>query len=346
MASSKCSINDCKRSGDTLCDHCQSQVCTKHFIEHVKLANAELTFLSDELNSMVNSIQQYDLTSHAFKQLEQWREESHQRIDELCEEKKRQLKIEIDQKIDNQMKELRELSREVKELIDEGDASFKQIENLKKNIEECQKQCKQFGIIDHFRLDIKAINLEANLFNPELFTGGGTLLSLEHQAKLNEFYGKKGQTWMLIYKATRDGFPSGDFHRCCDNQGPTITVIQSITGGYLFGGYTTASWQPTQTYVNDTNGSFLFTLTNSYGIPPTKYSVKIPTCSIYTHINYGPTFGGGHDLYVSSHSQTNRNSSFNFPHSYNDTTARGSLTFTGNKNFQTTDIEVYRLLQT
>jgi hypothetical protein len=344
MTSSKCFINSCKRNGDILCDHCRSQVCTKHYIEHVKLANAELTSLSDELNSLVNTMQEHDPTHHAFEELEHWREESHHRIDELCEEKKRQLKIEINQKLDNQMRELHELSREVKELIDEGDASFKQIKNIKKCIEECQNQCKQFETIDYFRFNIKPINFETPFFDHELFTGGGTLLSMEHQAKLNEFYGKERQTWSLIYKATRDGFPSANFHRCCDNQGPTITVIQSTNGGYLFGGYTSASWHSTQTYVNDSNGSFLFTITNPHRIPPTKYSIKIPAWSVYTHVNYGPTFGAGHDLYVSNDSDANKSSSFNFPHSYNDTTKRGALTFTGQKNFQTNDMEVYRLV--
>ena len=80
MASSKCSIDGCKRNCDTLCDHCQSQVCTKHYIEHVKLANVELTSLADELNTIVNTMQQYDLTHHAFEQLQQWREESHRQL--------------------------------------------------------------------------------------------------------------------------------------------------------------------------------------------------------------------------------------------------------------------------
>ncbi len=346
MASSKCSIDSCKRNSDNVCDHCQEPVCTKHYVEHVQLVNAELPSFSDELNSIINTIQQHDFTHYVFEQIEQWREESHRRIDKLCEEKKQQLKSEISQKIDDQMMHLRDLSREVKELIDEGYASFKNIENIKKNIEECRQQCKQLEAIDYFRLDVKKINLEAALFDHELFSGGGTLLSHEHQVKLMEFCGKQGQRWMLIYKATRDGFSSVDFHRCCNNRGPTITVIQSIERGYLFGGYTSISWNSMQTYVQDNNGPFLFTLTNPHGIPPTKYSVKLRNHSIFDHVNYCPTFGAGHDLYVSSHSQTNRNSSFNFPHSYNDTTKRGAITFTGDKNFQTNDIEVYLLVQT
>ncbi|CAF1099506.1 unnamed protein product [Rotaria sordida] len=346
MASSKCSVDGCKRNSDTLCEHCQNQVCTKHYIEHVKLANNELTTLSDEINLMVDKIQQQDLTHHVFEQIEQWREENHRRIDEICDEKKRQLKIEIGQNIDNHMKKLHELTREVKELIDEGDASFKQIEHIKNSIKKCREECKQFEIPHHFHSDLKLVNLNITLFNHELFRGDGTLLSPEHQLKLNEFYGKEGQIWTLIYKATRDGFSASDFHRCCDNQDSTITVIQSTEGGYLFGGYTSVSWRSTEGYVLDPNNPFLFTLTNPHGIPSTKYSNKHPNYSIYAGNNYGPTFGGAHDLYISNNSQTNRNNYFGFPHSYNDTTNRGALTFTGDQNFRTNEIEVYRLIET
>jgi len=106
MAASKCSIDGCKRTSDTLCDHCQGQICTKHYIEHVKLANGELACFSDELNTIINTIKQHDFTHCALEQIEQWRQESHRYIDELCDEKEQQIKVEIGQKIENQMKNL------------------------------------------------------------------------------------------------------------------------------------------------------------------------------------------------------------------------------------------------
>ena len=155
----------------------------------------------------------------------------------------------------------------------------------------------------------------------------------------------KSQTWMLIYKGTRDGFSSKQFHNSCDNQGPTMTIIQSRDGSYLFGGYTSMSWKTRQTYIQDDQNPFLFTLTNPHSISPTKYSIKMPNHAIYDNLNLGPTFGAGHDLSVSNYSQVNQNSSFNFPHTYEDTTEKGSKTFTGNDRFQTSEIEVYRLIE-
>jgi gas vesicle protein len=312
-------------------------------MEHVKLANDELIPLADQLNSIISSIQQHDPLHQAFQQLEKWREKSHRHIDKICNEKKQQLQAEVQQRINKQMNELRELSQQVKEVIDEGDASFKQIEKIKKDIEECQQQCKQFEKSDYVRLNLKPIEIETSFMNGELLTGGA-LLSSEQQMKLNELYGEKDQTWVLIYKATRDGFGGRDFHRCCDNQGPTMSVIQSKNGGYLFGGYTSVSWRSIGNYAPDNNCPFIFTLTNPHGIPPTKYSIKDVQYSIYDHNGYGPTFGGGHDLYVCDNSHMKTGSHADFPSSYIDTTNGGSITFTGSQKFQTSEIEVYRLM--
>ena len=44
----------------------------------------------------------------------------------------------------------------------------------------------------------------------------------------------------LLYCASGCGGDHSDFHRCCDNKGPTVTVIKS--GNYIFGGFTEKKW--------------------------------------------------------------------------------------------------------
>ena len=44
----------------------------------------------------------------------------------------------------------------------------------------------------------------------------------------------------LLYRASRDGWAASNFHSCCDNKGPTVTVIKS--GNYIFGGYSEEQW--------------------------------------------------------------------------------------------------------
>ena len=72
-----------------------------------------------------------------------------------------------------------------------------------------------------------------------------TILSTEHkQVLVNDWLKEKlksGQSdFVLIYRASRDGWASSNFHTHCDNKGPTVTVVKS--GNYIFGGYTEQSW--------------------------------------------------------------------------------------------------------
>ena len=176
----------------------------------------------------------------------------------------------------------------------------------------------------------------------EIFPNG-TLLQLEHKMKLNEFYGKSNQGWKLIYKASRDGFDASAFHSLCDGEGPTITIIQSHNNS-LFGGYTSISWASDASYKNDTT-AFLFTLRNPHNIPHTKYFIKSHRLgtAVYHKDNYGPTFGGGHDIYLASASNSNSSSYIYFSHSYTDTTGQSEKTFTDDKYFSTSDVEVFKL---
>lgn len=70
-----------------------------------------------------------------------------------------------------------------------------------------------------------------------------------------------GAYFSLLYRASVDGATPTDFHRCCDNKGPTLVVIKS--GEYICGGYTSKSWEPASILkaIEDSD-SFLFTLVN------------------------------------------------------------------------------------
>jgi hypothetical protein len=172
---------------------------------------------------------------------------------------------------------------------------------------------------------------------------GGTLLTHEDQFQLNRFYGSDHQKWHLIYKGTKDGFTIDDFHRCCDGQGATITVIQTLDN-HLFGGYSSVSWnfhQGVKSGVTDRT-AFLFTLTNPHGISPTKYIVKSTGENAIVPNAMGPTFGH-YDICIYPNSNLNSQSFIKFPSHYSDSTGKGYLTFTGSTNFTTTDIEIYRV---
>ncbi|CAF1200424.1 unnamed protein product [Adineta steineri] len=154
------------------------------------------------------------------------------------------------------------------------------------------------------------------------------------------------QRWESIYIATKDGSDASTFHRLCDNQGPTMVIIRS-TGGYLFGGYASQSWSSNGSYTNAPN-SFLFLLTNANGSQPTKFLYNNNGYAFYNHPAYGPAYGGSHDLHICDKSNANNNSYCNMSgesSSYPNTLGLGVVTFTGAKNFQTTEIEVFKLSQ-
>ena len=79
-------------------------------------------------------------------------------------------------------------------------------------------------------------------------------------------------------------------------------MIKTVAG-HIFGGFTTISWDSSGTYKNDTQ-SFLFSVDKQ-----TKYPiVKNNQYAIYCGASYGPTFGGGHDIYVADNSNSNKSS--------------------------------------
>jgi hypothetical protein len=58
---------------------------------------------------------------------------------------------------------------------------------------------------------------------------------------LNEF---ANETWKLLYRGSRDGFRTSDFHGKCDHQSNTLTFIET-TKGFVFGGFIPLIWNST-----------------------------------------------------------------------------------------------------
>ncbi|MBX9641612.1 MAG: TLD domain-containing protein, partial [Mycobacteriaceae bacterium] len=146
-------------------------------------------------------------------------------------------------------------------------------------------------------------------------------------------------SYHLLYRASRDGKDSASFHRLCDHKGPTVTIIKDSSGN-VFGGYTSASWNETGDYYSDPS-AFLFTLHNPHNLPPTKYpKTTNNTLAIYCASNYGPTFGAGHDIYVDNGHTSS--CYVRFPHSFADSTGKGSTTFTSQTSFLPAEVEVWQ----
>jgi hypothetical protein len=102
---------------------------------------------------------------------------------------------------------------------------------------------------------------------------------------IKDWIGKKFSA-DLSFSTSRNGSEPSEFHRLCDNKGPTIIFIET-TKGYKFGGYTELDWDQTGNYKYD-NETFLFSINNKQ-----KYTkINDGFCSIYCRKDLAPSFGG------------------------------------------------------
>lgn len=124
-------------------------------------------------------------------------------------------------------------------------------------------------------------------------------------------------TWRRCYEAVHNGWSSSTFHALCNNKGATVVIVKNFHGGhsYIFGGYNHLGWEGSG-YKRDTNG-FLFSLKNTVNLKPfIMRQYQHPQHCYYANNGYGPTFGGGHDLYIANNANSNRNSYTNLGHTY------------------------------
>lgn len=140
--------------------------------------------------------------------------------------------------------------------------------------------------------------------------------------------------FVFIYKATIDGDKSDNFHSCCDYQGPTVIILKT-TRGFVFGGYTSESWDKSGEFKCD-NDSFLFSM-NFQRI----YPINANTKAIYCLTTYGPTFGGGHDICILNNClHTSKNYCY-----FNGTFEGANFEINGNDQYFTVqELEVYKVI--
>ncbi|MFT7150200.1 MAG: hypothetical protein ACI82Q_002065, partial [Nonlabens sp.] len=97
----------------------------------------------------------------------------------------------------------------------------------------------------------------------------------------------------LLYRKSNDGNSGTVFHQKVDGQGPTLVLIK-LTNGTVFGGYNPNSWKSDNTY-SASSTSFVFNLTTDQSGNIDSGNTGNAT---YNRANNGPSFGGGHDIYL------------------------------------------------
>lgn len=106
-----------------------------------------------------------------------------------------------------------------------------------------------------------------------------------------------------LFRTDHTGWKSpAAFHQACDGKGPSFTLIKASDGS-AFGGYTSISWNSSNTYYADAHACLF--RTDSFS--QTQSSISLEKISrsgsgdeICGYASYGPTFGGGQDLFTFS----------------------------------------------
>jgi hypothetical protein len=149
--------------------------------------------------------------------------------------------------------------------------------------------------------------------------------------------------WNLLYRGSRHGFRSSDFHERCDGWSNTVTVILT-TKGFVFGGFTPISWDSSNSSKADNSlQSFVFSVKNPRNNPPQSFPLVNSSCAIYCGSSCGPTFGS-YALHVTDEAHENTRSFTNLGKSYqNDTGLNGNQVLTGEQYFQVKEIEVFSI---
>ena len=164
----------------------------------------------------------------------------------------------------------------------------------------------------------------------------------------------------LLYRGSRDGFRANIFHEKCNNEGETLTIIES-KDNFIFGGYTEINWDNTiwngkvgeynNARRNGIGNEFVFTLKNPHGIKETKYNMKNEWLnhSICCDAHLGPIFGCN-DIRIEDNCNIKENkfSYYDFnkgEYCFDDNTGYKRLLFTGKKTFLVKEIEVFKIIR-
>ena len=161
--------------------------------------------------------------------------------------------------------------------------------------------------------------------------------------KLCEF--SPNDKWSLLYRGTRDGFGTNEFHSKCNGKSNTLTLLKAKENNFIFGGFTMVSWDSSSGWKSDAN-AFIFSLTNKDNQPlKMKIGLFRHQYAIRCHSSFGPRFGD--DIHIADDANTTMDSYSNLGCDYKHPQyARGTNEvksfLAGSFNFRLDEIEVYQ----
>ena len=293
-------------------------------VEHIKVKEMKFTLpekIQDNTKLIKDLFNEIDILKNKNKILE--------------EEINKLKNINIDNKI---MEEIEKLK---------NDILFLKNENIKLNDKNIILETKINEILDKKQPNIstpsETLKPETN-YDENEFDKNSSIINNEFnkQNMIINWIKEKTQTkeieFKLIFKMTKNGYRSQDFHKHCDKKGPTLVLIKT-TKNKIFGGFTPLDWENKggKKY-DDSNQTFIFSLDLMKKYDMINKNIE----AIYCSNNEGPDFGAS-DFSLRTNlkdGKTYANMDCNFLSNYN-------LELTGDKgsedNFETKEFEVYKV---
>ena len=236
--------------------------------------------------------------------------------------------------IDEQKKTIDKIKKEFNDYKNYAENKFKELEalikkeseNLKYNIE--YNDCYYLNSDEVNKYKVEFPKFKENVNSDIMKYFDLNLIETGIKKKQNKTIKK----FTLLFKASRDGYSSSNFHSKCDGKENTLILVET-TNRRRFGGYTECQWDQSNSYKTGPY-SFIFSFDNKK-----IYYSKNGSNSIYGYSDR-VAFGSGHDIYICNGCNSN-NSSENLGNSYENDGKKYPLT--GSNNFLVSDYEVYLL---
>jgi hypothetical protein len=180
-------------------------------------------------------------------------------------------------------------------------------------------------------------------------TGSQNLLSGAHADLLEAHLGEGELAFTNIFTKA-PGNTTVDFHNAVDGEGRTFMIVEVLVGNgnnLLIGGYNPRSWNSFEGWhyspTDEERTAFIYNLTTNdfQDQKPSHFESNNPgQHQTYNSLDRGPSFGGGHDLYVAA----SLNSGSNLASSYGDEGNPYSRALTGiSGSFTIGQIEIFTI---
>ena len=262
---SKCSLSNCDRPSQSICLGCKLSFCSEHMVDHNLSIHLQLNPLIDQTNEINNRLRSMDtnqLILTSCQELENWRIQSHQLIDDYSNEKIRQLTEYLRTKVQRCELDLEKIQSTVIDHMKEQATTHEQIAYLTSDIQSLEKDLHRLQQSD-FHLRINPLHLDDQQIkfgqdfhlsqlspayqslprsskdspciatNPNhllLYRDGSLLLVDEQMVIIDEINWKRGQIFDMCYCSSLNSFILLTEHEVffVEAQTMKITHIRSI----------------------------------------------------------------------------------------------------------------------